>query len=174
MPRTWTRKRPDAPTGEPATLTEITRRDYACAVALAKAMGLPMSEDFLRQHRESISCCFIEAGRAGVRLPPAVPLPPLTAPDQAPASEAADRTKGDPEAGEILCTGMPPAPEAPPTNGHTPPLAIPTDGSLPCGGVVIADLKPAQLAMLIGKVARLVHDQGEAAGAGATAVGNAR
>jgi hypothetical protein len=28
--------------------------------------------------------------------------------------------------------------------------------------VLIADLRPAQLALLLGKVARLVHDQGEA------------
>jgi hypothetical protein len=70
------RRRPEAPSA-PTTLTEITRRYYACAVALAKAMGVPMSETFLREHRESISCCFIEAGRAGVWLPSGVQLPPL-------------------------------------------------------------------------------------------------
>jgi hypothetical protein len=64
----------------PDTIHEICRRYYACAVALAQAMGLPLSETFLREHRESISCCFIEAGRAGVRLPAGVPLPPLVAP----------------------------------------------------------------------------------------------
>ena len=42
------RRRPEAPTVAPTTLTEIARRYYACAVALAKAMGLPMSETFLR------------------------------------------------------------------------------------------------------------------------------
>src|SRR5919109_5190166 len=72
-------RRAPAPDVAPTTLTEITRRYYACAVALAKAMGVPLSETFLREHRESISCCFIEAGRAGVRLPAGVPLPPLTA-----------------------------------------------------------------------------------------------
>jgi hypothetical protein len=148
------RRRPEAPSA-PTTLTEITRRYYACAVALARAMGVPMTETFMREHRESISCCFIEAGRAGVRLPPAVPLPPLSGPiveappDQAPAA-----------AGELRCSGMSPAPEAP-TNGHTPPLVVPKDAGLPCGGVPIVDLKPAQLAMLISKVAALVHDQGE-------------
>ena len=79
-PRT-PRRRPEAPSA-PTTLTEITRRYYACAVALAKAMGLPLTETFLREHRESISTCFIEAGRAGVRLPPAVQFPPLTAATQ--------------------------------------------------------------------------------------------
>jgi hypothetical protein len=41
------------------------------------------------------------------------------------------------------------------------PTTIPTDSGLPCGGQVIADLKSAQLAMLISKVARLLHDEGE-------------
>jgi hypothetical protein len=154
MPRTWTRKRPDAPSA-PTTLTEIARRYYACAIALSKAMGVPMSETFLREHRESISCCFIEAGRAGVRLPPAVPLPPLSGPiveappDQAPAA-----------AGELMCSGMPTAPAAR-TNGHTPPLVVPKDAGLPCGGQAISTLKPAQLAMLVSKTARLVHDEGD-------------
>jgi hypothetical protein len=47
-------------------------------------------------------------------------------------------------------------------NGDTPPpVTIPADAGLPCGGQVIADLKPAQLAMLFSKTARLVQDQGE-------------
>jgi hypothetical protein len=129
-------------------LTEIARRYYACAIALAKAMGLPMSETFLREHRESISCCFIEAGRAGVRLPPAVQLPPLSEPTvEAPA-----------EAGEIMCRGMPPAPEDS-TNGDTPPLTaadlptrIPAGLQLPCADAWIVDLRPPQLSLLIGKV----------------------
>jgi hypothetical protein len=155
MPRNGPPRRPGGP---PTTLTEIARRYYATAIALSKAMGVPLSETFIREHRESISCCFIEAGRAGVRLPPAVPLPPLSgppaaaAPGQAQASEPADRAAGDPEAGEIMCTGMPPAPEPPATNGHTPPVAIPTDASLPCGGALIADLTPPQLHMLVSKV----------------------
>jgi hypothetical protein len=48
-----------------------------------------------------------------------------------------------------------------PVNGDMPPLlVVPTEGGLPCAGVAIADLKPAQLAMLISKTARLVQDQG--------------
>jgi hypothetical protein len=150
MPRTWTRKRPDAPSA-PTTLTEIARRYYACAIALSTAMGVPLTETFLREHRESISCCFIEAGRAGVRLPPAVQLPPLSEPTvEAPA-----------EAGEIMCSGRPPAPEAP-TNGDTAlsvittvaelPTRIPAGLQLPCAEALIRDLHPPQLSLLIGKV----------------------
>ena len=144
------RRRPTAP-GAPTTLTEITRRYYATAIALARAMGLPLSETFIREHRESISCCFIEAGREGLRLPSAVQLPPLAPPN------------GDaPETGDLHGSDRPEAPEAPSPNGHAPPpVTIPKDAGLPCGGVAIADLKPAQLAMLVSKVARLVHDEGE-------------
>jgi hypothetical protein len=46
--------------------------------------------------------------------------------------------------------------------GDAPPLAvIPTDAGLPCSGQVISTLKPAQLAMLISKTARLLQDEGE-------------
>ena len=38
------------------------------------------------------------------------------------------------------------------------PMTIPTDASLPCSGQAINTLKPAQLAMLVSKVARLVSD----------------
>jgi hypothetical protein len=146
MARNWKSRQAPPPT----SITEICRRYAACAAGLARAFGLPLTETFLREHRESISCCFIEAGRAGVRLPPAVQLPPLSGPP------AADPPA---EAGEIMCSGMPPDPEAP-TNGHTPPVAIPTDAGLPCGGQRIVDLKPASLAMLINKTARLLQDQG--------------
>ena len=61
------RRRPEAPDGAPTTLHEITRRYYATAVQLAQAMGLPLSEQLIQDHRESISCCYIEAGRSGVR-----------------------------------------------------------------------------------------------------------
>jgi hypothetical protein len=40
-------------------------------------------------------------------------------------------------------------------------MTIPTDAGLPCSGQVIVDLKPAALAMLVSKVARLVHDDGD-------------
>ena len=177
------RRRTEAPSA-PTSLHEITRRYYACAVALAKAMGLPLTETFLREHRESISCCFIEAGRACVRLDPAVPLPPLTlaheplitvmSSDGQPVEPGSPlksdlSANGDtppvppdpPEAGEIIC-GMPAGPALEPTsNGHTPPTVVPKDAGLPCGGVLIGDLKPAQLAMLVSKVATLVHAEGE-------------
>jgi len=35
---------------------------------------------------------------------------------------------------------------------------VPTDSGLPCAGQAISTLKPAQLAMLVSKVARLVSD----------------
>jgi hypothetical protein len=148
-------------------LTEITRRYYATAVALAKAMGLPLTEDFLRQHRESISTCFIEAGRAGIRLPAGVQLPPLTAPP--PGEPAVLVNEVNPTVntvnGQVGATLPQPVGEpgdTTPTNGHAPPpVAIPTDAGLPCAGQVIVDLKPAALSMLIGKVAALVHAEGD-------------
>jgi hypothetical protein len=124
----------------PTTLHEITRRYYACAVALAKAMGVPMSETFLQAHRESISCCFIEAGKAGVRLPSAVQLPPL---------EPAGHPAPEPE---------PDRDPLPPGEGEVPPplltaASLPTrvPAGLPCAGQAIDGLKPAQLHMLCGK-----------------------
>jgi hypothetical protein len=158
-PRT-PRRRPDAPSGAPTTLHEITRRYYATAITLAKAMGLPMSEQFIHEYRESIACCFIAADRAGVRLPPAVQLPPLSEP-------SADATTGQaPEASGAMSSqldmhgsGMPPAPEAT-SNGHTPPVAIPADTDLPCRGQLLVDLKPASLSMLIGKLKGLAEAQG--------------
>jgi hypothetical protein len=54
-----------------------------------------------------------------------------------------------------------------PGSGVTPdpapatPTMIPTDAGLPCSGQAISALKPAQLAMLVSKVARLVHDDGD-------------
>jgi hypothetical protein len=141
-------------------------------------MGLPLSEDFLRQHRESISTCFIESSRAGVRLPPAVPLPPLAQVNEPLKSDLSDDRQvgktlpepvqevsngNTPKAGEIICTmTQDPDLETATTNGHAPPMVIPKDAGLPCGGVVIADLKPAQLAMLVSKTAALVHAEGEA------------
>jgi hypothetical protein len=59
-----------------------------------------------------------------------------------------------PEADVITDTGTPEASEPPP-------VAIPTDIGLPCGGQAISALKPAQLAMLVSEVAHLVHDDGD-------------
>jgi hypothetical protein len=57
-------------------------------------------------------------------------------------------------------------PVDPSTNGSVPengtgvpnPPTIPTDAGLPCAGQAISTLKPAALAMLVSKVARLVSD----------------
>jgi hypothetical protein len=63
-------------------------------------------------------------------------------------------------------------PVAQPVNGNSdalpagdvpdfpPPTVVPADSGLPCGGQSIHVLKPAQLAMLISKTARLVQDEG--------------
>jgi hypothetical protein len=126
-----------------------------------------MTAAFVQEYHSAISCVYIEAGRAGVRLPSGVQLPPLAAPtDETPA-----------EAGEIMCRGIPPAPEVPTNrpaellpesgnnsaNGHTPqltvvppagelPTSIPAGLQLPCAEALIADLRPPQLSLLIGKV----------------------
>jgi hypothetical protein len=141
------RRRPDAPS-VPTTITELARRYHSCAVALSRALGIPMSETFVLQFHNAISSIFIASDRAGVRLASGVQLPPL-------GGLAADATHGqalEPE-------------EGPPSNGYgaTAPrlVAIPTDAGLPCAGQVIPALKPAQLAMLISKTARLLHDEGE-------------
>src|SRR6266404_5683807 len=76
MARYSPRRQPDAPS-TPTTITELARRYHSCAVALAKSLGLPMSEAFLRDHRESVSSIFIASDRAGVRLASGVTLPPL-------------------------------------------------------------------------------------------------
>jgi hypothetical protein len=61
-----------------------------------------------------------------------------------------------PEADVTAGTETPEVPEPP-----APPAVIPTDAGLPCSGQTIRTLKPAQLAMLVSKVARLVHDDGD-------------
>jgi hypothetical protein len=150
METTGPRRRPEGSTYAPTTLHEITRRYYATAVALAKAMGLPFSEEFMRQHRESISTCFIEAGRAGVRLPPAVQLPPLAQANghtEAPVTEPVREREGT----SMASTNGQPAP------GTVAPIPVTIPKGWPSGGVAIADLKPSSLAMLLGKVGQLMH-----------------
>ena len=168
-PRT-PRRRPEASIA-PTSLHEITRRYVATALALSKAMGLPLSETFMKEHRESISCCFIEAGRAGVRLPPAVQLPPL-APvtfvtpevetvsvsevitelpvlDGTPEPEP-DREPLPPEEGEASAIS---------TNGDAPlPTRIPTGDGWPCSGYEIATLKPAQLHLVLARAGFRAHN----------------
>jgi hypothetical protein len=160
------RRRPEAPPVAPTTLHEITRRYYACAVALAKAMGVPMSETFLREHRESISCCFIEAGRAGVRLPAGVTLPPLVADARVASAngqpvEPVSQLVASPVNGDV--PDIPPPMDLAPSNGHAPtppviataadlPTRIPAGLQLPCAEALLSDLRLPQLALLIGKV----------------------
>jgi len=74
----------------------------------------------------------------------------------APVRPPASSNGHAPEADVTAGTETPEAPEPP-----SPPEAIPTDAGLPCGGQAINALKPAQLAMLVSKVARLVHDDGD-------------
>jgi hypothetical protein len=142
-------------------------------------MGVPLSETFLREHRESISCCFIEAGRAGVRLPAGVQLPPLQMATGDNQMATGDHHLATGDNGDVPDFAPPPngdtvlsredrsAPD-PSANGAVPadgtivprPTTIPTDSVLPCAGQCIADLKPAALAMLISKTAQLVRVQG--------------
>lgn len=142
MAQPW---RKPAPAVTPTTITECARHYMACATALAKAMGLPLSEAFVQAHRESISCVFIESGRAGVRLAADVTLPSL--------SEAPVRTPEHPTRTDT---------EEPSGNGQQDITHVPTGLKLPCGGQLIADLTASQLYMLIQKVSRLAMADMEA------------
>jgi hypothetical protein len=165
--------KPRPPSG-PTTIHEICRRYMATATTLAKIMGVPWSEAFLKEHRESIACCFIESGRAGVRLPAGVQLPKLV---EAPVAQGTERITSnngsdgcqpgtfpndtvEPDVPEVT---PPPATCAivehlAPAHGDAPPTIIPE--TLPCGGKGIAELRPAQLALLLAKVDRLAAEKG--------------
>jgi hypothetical protein len=142
---------------EPTTLHEITRRYYATAVALAKAMGLPLTETFLRDYRESISTCFIEAGKAGVRLPPAVQLPPLVidAPVVTTDSSISSFQEMSPDGAvsaivETFVADMPDVPLPTATTGQAPlPTHVPP--GYPAADRLIADLSPGQLRLCLAK-----------------------
>jgi hypothetical protein len=142
MAREWKSR----PASRPTTLTEIARRYHAAAVALAQTLDLSL-EEVLTQHRESVTAIFIESSKCEVRLPASVRLPPLGA--EAAISQANGQDGKD--VSEISET----------SNGHAIPTTIPADGDLPCAGQEIATLKPAQLAMLLAKVASLVHAEGD-------------
>jgi hypothetical protein len=150
--------RRDTPTAEPTTLQEITRRYYACAVQLAKAMGLPLTEQFIRDHRESISSCFIESGRAGVRLPAAVALPSLLVDAPVASTNGSISTivesSPDGSVAEMSDTSAVRLPQ------DQTPLPITVPRGLPCAGQTITALKPAQLRMLLSKVDQLAAEQG--------------
>lgn len=151
MPRTWRAR----PVTDKSSVTEYARLYHSCVVALARSLGLPMSETFVLQFHNAISSIFIASDKAGVRLPPAVQLPPLGAPNAPTNGPPVEPVTSPPGDGELEDRASP--------NGDAPqPTSIPADGDLPCRGQEIASLKPAQLAMLVSKVARLVQDQGAA------------
>jgi hypothetical protein len=138
-----------SPAPQPTTITECARRYHAAALALAQTLGLSLQET-LTQHRESVTAIFIETSRCELRLAPHVALPPL-------AGEPSDAA---PEAAESFSGTAPENPGGPP---EVPlPAAVPADAGLPCGGVLLVDLKPAQLSLLIGKLAHLSQAKGGA------------
>jgi hypothetical protein len=169
MARSWKPSRAHDAPQSPATIHEICRRYYACALTLAKVMGVPLSETFLKEYHPAIASCFIESGRAGVQLPASVALPPL-APAHRPAGDPEPPTSGQAGGSESNINphdtfrAEDPKPlqeSAEEANGDRPlPTTIPADGDLPCRGQEIATLKPAALAMLISKTATLVHAEG--------------
>jgi hypothetical protein len=182
MARNWTPR----PTPQPTSITEICRRYYACALALSKVMGVPLTETFMQEHHSAISSTFIETSRCELRLPASVTLPPLAPPNGQGARqpEASNRAMAEavgvshvtvandmssgknlpaetaipPENADGPGNNLPPEPE----EGGEPavPTSIPADGDLPCAGQEIAALKPAALAMLLAKTATLAHRDG--------------
>jgi hypothetical protein len=189
------RRRAEAPSVAPTSITECARRYHAAAAALAKSFGLPMTTAFLQEYHSAISCVYIEASKAGVRLPPAVQLPPLVV-DASVVSTHGPVHVREPmgslaQPGDTIST-MTPDPVVPMvtnsngmvtnsnsmvtnsnsmvtnsnsmvtnSNGDAPPppltaaalpTRIPAGLQLPCAEALIADLRPAQLALLIGKV----------------------
>ncbi len=77
MPRDWKPR----PAPKPTSITEICRRYYACALALSKVMGVPLTETFMQAYHSAISSTFIETSRCELRLPAGVTLPPLVPPN---------------------------------------------------------------------------------------------
>ena len=177
------RRRPEAPSA-PTTLTEIARRYYACAVALAKAMGLPMTEDF---------CASIaKASRAALSKPAkrecgcrrrsssrrwswtrrwcrSTARPPRQSPRAAGSfCQALTKNRGRPtrgQPGNFQATRR--------KNRPRPSLSLQERGkprsppsrwtpACPVQGQTIAMLKPAQLRMLLSKVDQLAGVEGHA------------
>jgi hypothetical protein len=149
---------------------------------LAKVMGLPLTETFMEAYHESIATCFIESSKCEVRLPAEVKLPPLApvapANGQAEAAEtraqeaeteareaaqaepisniSPNNANGEPDAAPGVDAGEGAA-EAP-----EPPLPTVIPAGLPCRGSLIVDLKPAQLSLLLGKLAHVAEAKGGA------------
>jgi hypothetical protein len=183
------RPRPVRPVPKPTTITECARRYHACALALAQTLGLSLAE-VLAQHRESVTAVYIESSKCEVRLRASVTLPPLATPNgqgERPP-EASNRAIAeaigvshttvdhDVNDGNKLPPSAIEAPESQAAGGHKlppepepaveaegvgvaePPTTIPP--GLPCGGQAVADLRPAQLRMLLSRVDQLAADQG--------------
>jgi hypothetical protein len=158
--------RRDTPIPEPTTLHEITRRYVACAGQLAKAMGVPLTEQFIRDHHEAVSTCFIESSKVGVRLPARVKLPRLGGADR--AGDGHQHHQHDDHQADQGHEAVPPLPagedeaagrdhRSPVTPEGDPPLPTHVPAELPAAGQPIATLKPNVLAMLIAKAAQLSH-----------------
>jgi hypothetical protein len=157
MAKSW---KPSTPPPPPDTITGCARRYHACAQALATTLGVSLA-DVLEHYHTAVASIFIETSKLNLRLPSGVPLPPLAQANGQPDvshTRTGHTNTGEPEAGEIMCSGMPPAPEVS-TNGDPPPRTmadlptrIPAGLQLPCAEALIADLRPAQLALLCGKV----------------------
>jgi hypothetical protein len=134
------------------SITEAARRYHATALALAQSLGVSLAE-VLTQHRESVTAIYIECSRCEVRLPASIKLPPLAGEVDAPTRMMKSTEPAARLASEELPEGSP--------NGHAlPPATIPQ--GLPCAGMLLVDLKPAQLSLLIGKLAHLAEVNGGA------------
>lgn len=151
MAKSWNAR----PAPKPTTITEAARRFHAVAWALAQSLGVPLAE-VLRDYSAAVSTVYIEVSKCEVRLPAGVQLPPLApANGQGEAPEAAPEAGGElsSNADENPAVGRPP--EAPAPDEAPAPVAIPQ--GLPCAGSLIVDLKPAQLSLLLGKLAHLAE-----------------
>jgi hypothetical protein len=185
MARAW-KSRPASP---PTSITECARRYHACAVALGQSLGLSLA-DTLATHRESVTAIYIETSRCDLRLPAGVTLPPLATPERPVLGDATavqpltGSHNGAPVANDATAVALsngqvpmgtnsvPASPAGPGqaestvgtsplVTGAAPPLtSIPRDKGLPCGGQGIADLRPGQLSLLLGKVQRLAWEKG--------------
>jgi hypothetical protein len=137
----------------------VARRYHACAAALAQTLGLSL-QDVLTQHRESVTAIFIECGRCDLRLPAGILLPHVA---DAPVASTERHANVVHNVSDRHANVAHHVSESSPidSNGHMPKLTVvPTDAGLPCSGQAISSLKPAQLAMLVSKVARLAEAKG--------------
>jgi hypothetical protein len=160
MARDWKPR----PASRPTTITEVARRYHAAAVALSRTLGLSLAE-VLAQHRESVTAIFIECGRSDLRVAAGVKLPRLAMPESPANGHPGAAAETNISANNTFGAEDPvPRQGGEEAHGNAPalPTSIPADENLPCAGQEIALLKPAALAMLIGKVATLAHAEGAA------------